>query len=168
MHEVSGAPFMSVYYSVPPDGVSQYPDTGIHEVDHAVILTFGSHNIRVSWSIDGYREGLITESSPSRLPSLGESLRDLEVSGIAPWKRLQGATFKSLSFRDYTPEVGSPPVPWAARFDFIDAPSFVIALGEIVESEIEYHPQSLVVIFDEAIARAYRPFLGSGTSWGTS
>jgi hypothetical protein len=82
------------------------------------------------------------------------------------WQDRQGARVRNLASVSYKPTENSPLIPWAIRFDFTDSPSFVIALGEIVDGGVVYHPHSLVVIFDEGVARAYRPIESSDASWG--
>lgn len=56
---------------------------------------------------------------------------------------------------------------WAARIDFESADSVVVALGRAAGNDIEYHPTSVVVIFDESLARRYVPAASRLSAWGS-
>lgn len=136
--------------------------TRAHEVDIAVELIMDSGDVViVSWQMDGVNEGSEIESRSTEdvgsLPGDG-----IDVSSYADWSRLLGCSIVGISTAWYAPNEGCPEIPWAFRFSFAENSH---ALGGS-EDELEYSPDSLVVILDEEAATSYRIPDSSTSSYG--
>jgi hypothetical protein len=66
------------------------------------------------------------------------------------------------------PNDGCPNTLWAVRLSLSEGSTIVVALGEIEGDIVQYQPDALVVLFDEAAARAYQPLASAETAFGTA
>lgn len=65
-------------------------------------------------------------------------------------------------------EFGSPGSLWALRFTLDSDNDVVVALGELdVDGSPRYHPDSLIVMFDESMSRSYHHFGTIGAAWSS-
>lgn len=117
----------------------------------------------VSWAVDGLVQGLgqrvLSEGFEGRVGTV------VDVSTMDQWKPLLGRAISRIGLASHVTEDGCPSTYWSMRIEFEGEGSFVIALGE-VDEELEYHPESLVVLFDEATARSYYIFSSGMSAWG--
>ncbi|MER6032084.1 hypothetical protein [Streptomyces sp. NPDC001851] len=159
LSDVADAPLAAVRYVAPSGGTwpeGHRADRGAHEVDMAVALTLGNGWVlAASWAMDGLNEGLALElTEPGDTPDLSGTAVD--VSGRAEWSEFLGMALTGITPVTHVPNEGCPEMPWAVRLDFSAAAPVTVALGESTGSGFTYMPDSLVVIFDEKEAAAYR------------
>jgi hypothetical protein len=116
----------------------------------------------VTWAMTGPLEGLALLGTETPYPGLADEV--IDATGREAWTRFQGQPITSVGLAWQVSGDGCPESVWAMRFDFPQG-SVVVALGE-PGPPIDYMPDELVVIFDEEVARAYRPPHVSESSWG--
>jgi hypothetical protein len=141
---------------------AQWPDVrvvgSVHEVDHGVELVMaGGSVLALHWEMQEYDEFLAI-APMSVAGSLGpEGLIDaLSVSEAPEWVGILGRTVQGVGVAWHISNAGCPRAIWAARIDLDGGASFVIALGEIDdEGAPTYHPTSIIVLFDQAVAASY-------------
>ncbi|KNB53112.1 hypothetical protein AC230_10475 [Streptomyces caatingaensis] len=132
----------------------------------AVQLVLANSVVTLSWAMDGANEGLAIELSGRDAPNAGPSGDMVAVGERMEWVGLLGRSIVSVTPAWHVPNEGCSDMPWAFRMDFSNGSSVVIALGESEGSEITYMPDSLVAIFDEDVADAYRIPASSTSSYG--
>ena len=151
---------------------AQWPDVrvvgSVHEVDHGVELVMADGSVlALHWEMQEYDEFLAI-APMSVAGSLGpEGLIDaLSVSAAPEWVGILGRTITGVGVAWHIPNAGCPRSVWAARIDLDGGSSFVIALGEIQEGAPTYHPTSIVILFDQAVAASYRIPASTTSAWG--
>ncbi|HWH96613.1 MAG TPA: hypothetical protein VNT03_22310, partial [Baekduia sp.] len=129
----------------------------------AVVLDLGDRGRRtITWAMAGELEGLSILGDEASYSGLADET--LDASNREAWRGSVGEAITSVAAAWQVSEDGSPETLWAIRLDF-SAVSVVIALGT-ADHDIEYMPDELVVVFDAALARAYRPPHVSESAWG--
>ncbi|MEU3776094.1 hypothetical protein AB0F11_23335 [Streptomyces sp. NPDC032472] len=112
--------------------------------------------LALSWAMDGLNEGLAIELWEAGESNAGSIAETVDVSDHLEWATFLGGSIVNVTPALHVPNEGCPEMPWAFRLDFSNSLSLVIALGESKGSGFTYMPDSLVVIFDESTAAAYR------------
>lgn len=149
--EVRDRLLSGVRYRFP--ATSQWPNDyvlgQVQEVDMAVVLNFGTVDMIISWAMHGYMEGLDVEvGRAGSFPPLAELQSEHEVGDTGPWREKLGRTLQEVSAA-WQKNNRSPESVWALRFRFDDEKPMVIALGVIEQGALRYHPDGLLVLFDE-------------------
>lgn len=149
----------AVRYEVPQGG--DWPEghrsDEAHEVDLSVELVMdGGATLALSWAMDGMNEGLAIELREAGESGSGLITETVDVSSRIEWSTFLGNSIVNAAPAWHVPNEGCSEMPWAFRLDFSNSSSLVIALGESKGSGFTYMPDSLVVIFDDSIAAAYR------------
>ncbi|MDF2254445.1 hypothetical protein [Streptantibioticus ferralitis] len=138
-----------------------------HEVDLAVELVMASGAVLAfDWAMDGLNEGLAIElrgHGEQGARPMGEAV---DVSNHVEWARFLGKTITDITPVWHVPNEGCVEMPWSFRLDFCNSSSVVIALGESKGGGFTYMPDSLVVIFEESMAAAYKIPASSTSSLG--
>lgn len=138
-----------------------------HEVDMAVELVMGSGSALVlSWAMDGLNEGLAIEFRNARELDVGLPGDAIDVSDHVDWARFLGVPIASITPVWHVPNEGCSEMPWSFRFEFANGSSLVVALGKAEGSGFTYSPDDLVVIFEKALAAAYRIPASATSSYG--
>ncbi len=136
----------------------------------AVDLDFGEHvAVAVTWaSIVDSVEGLAVLPAPY----LGVGSEVLDASDRDAWRNHIGRKVQLVAAAWQTSCEDGPETIWSVRFTF-DTGSVVIALGDLEggdASRLVHTANSVVVVFDESLARAFPPYPQygvSGSSWGS-
>jgi hypothetical protein len=160
-------PVRSVQYLIPAsmDADDVLMAESVETAESGVLFSGGDGNVCLRWSMRGFKESLwlgpfdATESGP-----WSPNVKTADVG--SHWGSLVGATIeRSVVCWQRVADVYSV---WSIRFD-TDSGSFSIALGEIdyETGDLSYIPDTLVVIFNEAVGRRYHPAVSEVSSWGT-
>jgi hypothetical protein len=145
------------------------PYAGFDTVLKGVELTNSSHVVTVMWMMEGVREGLGFVLDPEEEFYEDESLHVIDVSHAPRWTSLLHVPVVSSGTSWHVSDDDAPKSIWSFRLSFGKEESVTIALGEVNElgSGLTYQPDSVAVIFDEAIARRYRILASSESAWGS-
>lgn len=166
--EIAGESLDRVAYLVPgtSDVTKRRHYNSFDEVDMGVELTTVSGSkFCFMWVMDDVKEGLrLGRAEPGSRPV---PFKRLDVSSEPEWAELRGKTTTGVALAWHRPCDEALEAVWSVRLRF-DRTSVVIALGEAAHDRqtICYIPDSLVVIFDEVVARSYEPLSSQGSSWG--
>jgi hypothetical protein len=163
-HTVQGARYL---FPASSDHIERRHFAGFDEVDMGVeLLTAAGGVFSVFWHMEGFNEGLaVARGTPA--PLADRHVTGLTVSDTVEWRRIRGSPVTAVGLAWHVPNENCPEAVWALRLMLGDALSLVIALGEAHEvRQITYMPDSLVVIFDEAVARNYHIPASVQSSWG--
>lgn len=134
-------------------------DSDVDQVAMAVSLHWQeSPSTRISWSSDAEREGLIQGWPSGAVP--GSELEIVDVSGR--WGALIGQRLTACTFSHSAPPSD---LPWAMNLHFALGRHLVIALGELLDDQPSYIPDSLLVIGSRWVADAFSPRAALGTAW---
>ncbi|MFG1842639.1 hypothetical protein ACGFH8_29915 [Micromonospora sp. NPDC049175] len=166
---VAARRFRGVTYFVPPglEWVEEDSPAGaVHVADMGVSLRFDDLTFNVAWSMNGFNEGLAVATDPVDPLFFGRSAVAVDASAIPPWPSRLGHAVEGISWAWHQPGDDCPELLWAVRFDFGVTGSAVIALGEVDDGTPRYMPDSLLVLFDENLARSYVIPAGESSSWG--
>lgn len=156
---VSSESLSAVYYGVMagetwPDG---HRHDVAHEVDMSVHLVMASGGIlSFSWEMQGLDEGLGISWAPSTEADWKRLGDTVCVTEEREWQRLLGSSIESISPAWHVPNEGCPEMPWSFRLDWSSKAKLAVALGESDGAGLTYMPDSITVIFDEALASQYR------------
>ncbi|WP_238016051.1 hypothetical protein KZZ52_26090 [Dactylosporangium sp. AC04546] len=162
---IVGASVLRVTYRQTEHGGLNVPPSGsAHEVDLEVVLRLSAGVVSVAWERDDLVEGL----------AIGwEDLADLEGVASVPadncehWQKLVGRTITDVHASWQVSEIDCPESMWSVRLSFGPELHAVIALGELDRlGRPTYHPDSLLLLFDESVARSYRPPGAAASAWG--
>lgn len=139
----------------------------VHEVDMGVeLLTESGIRLELSWSTPGVGEGLVIAFGAVMDCSEGQRLSSVDVSRDDQWSAILGYSVESVAiafcFHDFTSSMR----PWSFRLGLSGSSSVTIALGEIREGRLQYMPDNIVVIFDEATAQLYVVPNSPESAWG--
>lgn len=162
---IVGATVLGVIYRQTEHGGLNVPPSGLaHEVDLEVVLRLSTGVVSVAWERDDLVEGL----------AIGwEDVADSEGVASVPadtsghWQELVGRTITDVHASWQVSEVDCPESMWSLRLSFGSRLHAVIALGELDGlGRPTYHPDSLLLLFDESVARSYQPSGAVSSAWG--
>jgi len=166
LHEtLAGARFESVrYVQSRIAGYGSAQNAKCEQVDFDLLLRLSTGSFSVTWSRDDLIEGLHFGDQISTY----ESPDLVTVDGGDEWSRYYGRVITGVAFGWFDSSGTGPRSLWSIRATTDRGQSVVIALGELDSaSRPTYHPDSLVVIFDESQARQYVVTDTSGSAWGS-
>jgi hypothetical protein len=162
---IVGATFLGVAYRQTMRGGLNVPPSGLaHEVDLEVVLRLSTGVVSVTWERDDLVEGLaIGWGEVADSGGVAFVLAD----NCEPWRELVGRTIMDVHASWQVSEVDCPESMWSLRLGFGSRMYAVIALGELdVLGRPTYHPDSLLLLFDENVARSYQPSGAASNAWG--
>ncbi|MFC7280186.1 hypothetical protein ACFQS1_40040 [Paractinoplanes rhizophilus] len=162
---IVGATVLGVTYRQTERGGLNVPPVGVaHEVDLEVVLRLSTGVISVTWERDDLVEGLALGWEDAADP---EGVAAVPADNSESWRGLVGHAITNVYASWQVSEVNCPESMWSIRFSFGPRLHVVIALGELdVSGWPMYHPDSLLLLFDENMARSYRPSGAIGSAWG--
>ncbi|WP_194892584.1 hypothetical protein [Catenulispora pinisilvae] len=142
------------------------PEGECHEVDLDVFLVLADRTVAAfTWERDGVVEG-ISVGYLADVPESGGSV-GVRADTTGQWAPIMGRKVQNVVFAWQESDTDAPPSLFSTRIDFEGGASVAIALGEIGgNGEPRYFPDSLVVLFDESLARNYRPAWAMASAWG--
>jgi hypothetical protein len=158
-----------VKYAVPREGSWQgsRPQENVDEIDDGVQLLTKIDGVVVRWAMAGANEGLyaglLSQTKRDPDPAL---LRQLDVSELPQWKPFLTKPLMLRGMASHVPFETDRATVWSLRFETSDGAKVVIALGEWTETGLQYLPDGLVAIFDEAVARGFTIPDNPGSAWG--
>jgi hypothetical protein len=118
----------------------------------------------VTWEREDLIEGITIYPSQALIPS--EDVALISADEGSEWRDCIGSVVCGLHLIWQISELGCPESLWALRLSLDSDKDVVVALGELdIDGLPHYHPDSLVVIFDEVISRSYRHSGAIGTAW---
>ncbi|WP_344572657.1 hypothetical protein [Winogradskya humida] len=128
-------------------GYADPQDGDIHQVDFELFMRFGNGVIAVTWDRDDRVEGLSVSTAE---PYYEGDDTVLVPAMSTAWAAAIGRVVEAVDFGWQVSETGVPESLWGIRLGFSEGRRVVIALGEIgSDGAVWYHPDSLVVLFDE-------------------
>jgi hypothetical protein len=134
-------------------------------MDVRIILDDGTSAF-VSWAMQGFVEGIdlrIRRNSGTKLEA-----NETDVTTTPQWRGAVDNTVDEVAGAWHVPNEGCPDTLWSVRLSLCGGSAITIALGEIRSKLVEYQPDALLVIFDEAGARAYGPPASAESAFGTA
>lgn len=138
-------------YADPQDG-----DVQLVELDLALRLSTGV--VVITPEQDGELQGL----SASSIEPAYDGEDALAVAADVPWDGLTGQEIREVGFGWFVSWAGQPESLWGIRLTFESGRRVVIVLGELDDQENPmYHPDSLVVLFNESDLAHYRTLGGT-------
>jgi hypothetical protein len=164
-HALIGARLSLVEYrQTRHGGLLEVPDAIVHEIELNALLATSKGVFNVTWERDDLIEG-ISVSLLDSMPSTGDAL-GVDVTGSPQWLPFIDQEIVNVEFAWQVSEAGCPESLWAIRLDFAHGASVILALGEVDEPlRPQYFPDSLIVIFNEQVARSYVHAGASGSAW---
>lgn len=132
-------------------------DSQADQVAMALTLNWqASPATRITWSADAEREGLIQGGLRGDNPSL-------EIVDVSErWSQLVGQRLAACTFSHSAPPSD---LPWAMNLRFESGAHLVIALGELLDGEPSYMPDSLLITGLREVAGSFSPPAALGTAW---
>ena len=160
-----GARLEFVYYrQTRSSGLAVPPAGDSHEVDLDVVLGLSTGIVSITWERVELVEGLAI-SFPGPVPDVDE-IASVPAGDSAGWRPYIGNEILGVHLGWQVSELDCPESLWALRLDFGTGDGVVVALGELdPDGKPGYHPDSLVVLFGEGMARSYEPRGAIGSSW---
>ena len=160
-----GASVSGVWYrQTRSGGLGSIPDRDTHEVDLDIVMMLTGGIIQFTWERDDRIEGMFIDF-PAEVGPL-EDIVSVRVDKSPQWRAIIGDRIRDVRFGWYKSELGVPTSLLSVRVQFENDREALLAVGELDQSEKpRYHPDSLIVIFDERLARSYRPEGTIGTPW---
>lgn len=134
----------------------------IDEVAMAVTLHWRTSPMtRIHWSADAENEGLVQGG-----PSEADPSPELTITDVSDqWGGLIGERLTACTFSHSDPPSD---LPWAINLRFASGANLVIALGELLDGQPTYMPDTLLVIGSREAAESYSPPAALGTAWSDS
>jgi hypothetical protein len=146
-----------------PDGNAS---DAVHEVDMDVVIALDNESAAViSWAMNGLVEGLDLQIQRNSATDVRDD--ETDVAANPHWRPVVGRTVDEVASAWHVPNEGCPETLWAVRLSLSGGSSVVIGLGEVEDGIVQYQPDALVVLFDEAVARAYQPPASRESAFGT-
>lgn len=165
-----GNEIVAVAYVMPTGAIWPHghrSDAHLHEVDMGVDLSLGSGStLRLLWATPGSDEGLAIELLDSQAMTKDDHIDRLNVTSREEWVDITHHPIKSIGIAFYSYDGSAEDRPWSVRLEFANGTSVVIALGEVADDRLSYMPDSIAVIFDEDMARAYEVAEARSSAWG--
>ena len=143
------------YHYLPAADTHEYAGTesGFDSDLAAIDLDFGERGTTIiTWATDGMNQGLANLNGESYT---GLATEVLDAADRDAWGMSIGDRISTIAVAWHFSGDDCPESIWAVRIGF-SVSSIVIALGT-ANQEIDYMPDELVVVFDETLARLYRP-----------
>jgi hypothetical protein len=140
----------------------------VHNVDFGVSLGLGEVALNATWLMQSMEESLAVAVGAFDPAFFAIGPQVIDVNAVEPWPSLIGRTVTNLSWAWHQPCETCPDLVWAVRVGLDPPASVVIALGEGEAGALRYQPDSVLVIFDEGIARSYSIPAGESPAWGAS
>lgn len=171
LRDVIGLRITDVRYLVPitSDRTTADRANGFDQVDMGIELVLtDSRTFVAAWEMKGYCEGLAFGLFPSNNYIRNERVKPIGAAYLEEWKGRCAKTITSVGLAWHVPDDRCPDTIWSVRIGMEDA-DVVIALGEAKEQgRIDYQPDSLVVMFDPAVANSYEILASAQTAWGAN
>jgi hypothetical protein len=141
----------------------------VHEIDLDVVIVLDSCTVRIAWARDDLVEGLAVTIEDEADPADPLLPPAVVVDLLLPWKPIVGSVIAAVGTGWQQNEESCSLSLWSIRLTTTDGRNVVIALGELDErlEELAYHPDALLVIFNEATARSYDTLTSFGSAWGS-
>ena len=122
-------------------------------------------NFRFGWRMSDINSGLAMGTADQKVTPFEPDVLDMIDS--PNWRSLMGQQVIAVGIGWRAPESGSFRSAWSVRLSLEGGQSVVLALGEITErGKLQYIPDTVLVIFDEKAAKAYRPAGSESSAWG--
>lgn len=145
-------------------GLAGTPTGDVHEVELGVEIHLSTGAFLVTWEREHLIEGIVIYPSQTLSPPEDVALASVDEGSY--WQDYIGDVVCGLNFMWQISELGCPESLWAVRLTLASGKDVVVALGELdIDSLPRYHPDSLVVIFDEVVSRSYSHPGAIGTAW---
>lgn len=129
-------------------------------VNRAAILDFDDIRLIVRWDLRPPVERLVVETYDASIATAPlTSVHDVSHR----WRSVIGGVLVSHAWGWHDVESGRE--TWALALTFNNAQTLFIALGELVEGDPTYLPDSLVVTATEHVAQVYRPSAAVNIPW---
>jgi hypothetical protein len=157
--EVVGRRLRGVKYDVLEWEESPALTSIVDTIPKAVILEFAELGVLVTWDLDPPSEQLVMRRSEGSTP--GPLARRIDVS--MRWKAFLGAEVVSASWAQH--ETGDGLQPWAVTLMFAGVGELVVALGETVDGDPSYIPDSLIMTASRDVALSYQPRAALTSAW---
>lgn len=138
---------------------------GFDEASMGIVLLTDRGTLAIKWLMKGEREGLCVVLDADESDFQRDRVKRVPIHDSPGWNQAIGARVSSVGVAWHEPTVGIAAV-WAVRLGFSHEASVVIALGEWGNEALRYIPDTVVAIFDAAIARAYLFPAGEEPTWG--
>lgn len=146
-------------------GLAAAPSGAAHEVDLDVFMDLSTGLVEWTWERDDLVEGLAVNPAQEGPPQ--EGVVTIPAGDSDPWRAVVGGQITSLHAGWQVSESGCPESLWAMRLTIGHSANVVIALGELdAQGRPTYHPDSILVLFDEQMARSYKPSGAITSAWG--
>jgi hypothetical protein len=161
-----GARVVSVRYrQTGVSGLAAVPAGESHEVDLDVVFELSSGIATVTWERNDLVEGLAI-AFPDVAVEV-EGTVSVPADESVQWRSYVGKEVRDVSLGWQVSEVDCPESLWVLRLSFETDAKVVLALGQLdTDGTPTYHPDSIVVVFGEDVARSYEPPGALGSSWG--
>jgi hypothetical protein len=152
-HEIVGVDYVSPASAPEEDDASAAYDSVLMGVE---LATRDGATCAVAWQMAGECEGLVVgRGRVESLRTFDMELRRANRTQSTRWQPLIGAPVRAVDVSWQRSAAGCPPTLWAIHVQ-LDAQAVTIALGEAGADGPRYQPDELLVIFDRALAAAYR------------
>jgi hypothetical protein len=134
-------------------------------MDVKITLDDGTGAI-VSWAMDGLVEGIDLKIQPKSDGLL--EIDEVDVTASDEWRNLVDRVIEQVAVGWHIPNEGCPNTLWCVRLSLSKGAMVAVALGQLDHDIVQYQPDELVVLFDEAAARAYHPPASTDSAFGTA
>ncbi len=109
-----------------------------------------SPSTRIHWNSDAWNEGLVQGGPGEADPSPKVTITDVSER----WRGLIGERLTACTFSHSDPPSD---LRWAMNLHFASGANLVIALGELLDGQPSYMPDTLLVIGSRETAESYSP-----------
>ena len=138
-------------------------DKGIDDQLTAVVIEFENQNrIVITWAMEDQFEGLAIFKDET-YTEIGNKI--IDAGDRAGWHKFLDQNITAVGVSWQVSGEGCPESLWALRLSFLKG-DVVIALGSNNNSDLNYMPDELLVIFDPALAKGYHPKHTKEAAWG--
>jgi hypothetical protein len=161
-------PLRAVRYLVPSGWRDPAWDHGgPHQAEHGVELeNRAGTTMALLWEMEGTSEYLSARLAVGPQEPPTELVEALDVSDRPAWQPYLGERFTQAGAAWHVPAEGEPRQLWAVRLGAPQRPAVTVALGELRGVRPTYLPDSVVVLFGQEQAEAYRIASADLSAWG--
>jgi hypothetical protein len=146
-----------VYRQTAYGGYADFQDSDRQLVDLDLVLRLSTGVVVITPEQDGTLQGL----SYSSVEPHYDDEEAPAVNAGAPWDGLIGQEIRDVGFGWFVSWSEQPESLWGIRLTFESGRRVVIVLGELDDQEVpRYHPDSMVVLFNESDLARYRSLGG--------